>query len=80
MVAGKLNHIIWEILGGTESAKGFAGALQGKEKRNMNGYGMAMYIKNKNISSLNPEKSSSQPALHAHTLLAEVLKMCVMLT
>lgn len=27
VVAGKLDHVIWEVLGGTESAKGFAGTL-----------------------------------------------------
>lgn len=30
VVASKLDHIVGEILGGAEGAKGFAGALQGQ--------------------------------------------------
>lgn len=28
VVPGKLDHLIWEVLGGAEGAEGFAGALQ----------------------------------------------------
>lgn len=29
VVPGKLDHLVWEVLGGAEGAEGFAGALRG---------------------------------------------------
>lgn len=29
VVTGKLDHLVWEVLGGAEGAEGFAGTLQG---------------------------------------------------